>query len=86
MRYTGQNINICGTAVKQINRTAARKAYDRGEMIYINPCNMRLNGVWWTPMSLDNYEGLSFDVMINKHAYYSLSAEMGLYFNFFKKI
>lgn len=42
LRYKGEVLEMYGEKVKQVNKIAAKNAYERGETVYLLSCNMRL--------------------------------------------
>ena len=75
-----------GLELKQVNKTLARKLFNKGVTVYILPSNMRLNNTWGKPldtnqemydMTVDN-----FDKIVNSFEYYNCSNETGLYSHF----
>lgn len=89
MRYSGQIITLkdLGVRVKQVNKTTARKLYNKGKEIYLNSCNMCLNNPWTSPM-LASKElcGKDFDLMLIYFQNYNCDSERGRYANFFVEV
>ena len=83
MRYTDEYITIEDKSVKQVNKTVAKCLYDKGETVYLNACNMRLDNMWTSPIPLNNKAGEKFNTMVNAYEYYNCDNERGLYANFF---
>lgn len=89
MRYANEVITLrpAGVRVKQVNKTAARKAYNNGHTVYLNACNMRLNNPWTSPIPVHNEDNAtSFDSIVNSFEYYNCVAECGKYANFFVEV
>ncbi len=77
--------------MKKITKAEAKKLYESGKSIYLNPSKMRPNGVWHQAMkvskaSLDNKlsHAPSFDKLVNEYHYYNCNKEMGLVVHFYK--
>ena len=86
MRYTNEFIKIDNKQVKQINKLTAKKEYNKGNKIYLNACNMRLDNCWSLPISLDNKSGVKFTTILNEYEYYNCCNERGRYANFFIEV
>jgi hypothetical protein len=77
--------------MKKITRAEAKKLYDGGKSIYLNPSKMRPNSVWHKAMkvsksSLDNKlsDAPTFEKLVNEYRYYNCSKETGLLVHFYK--
>lgn len=77
--------------MQKITKAEAKKLYESGKSIYLNPSKMRTNSVWHQAMKvsksiLDNklYDAPSFDKLVNEYHYYNCSKETGLIVHFYK--
>jgi hypothetical protein len=52
MKYSNEYITINNKQVKQVNKTTAKKLFNKGETVFFHPCNMMLNNSWQKPMSI----------------------------------
>ena len=75
----------------KITKAQAKKLYESGKSIYLNPSKMRPNGIWHKAMkvskaSLNNKlsNAPSFEALVNEYAYYNTNKEMGLVVHFYK--
>ena len=75
-----------GLELKQVNKTVARKLFNKGVTVYILPSNMRLNNTWGKPLDINQemYDMTvdNFDKIVNSFEYYNCSNETGLYSHF----
>lgn len=69
--------------VQQISMPRARKLYERGVAIFMNPCNMRFDNVWTYPSLLQKSDNDSFESIVNSFIYYCCNAETGKYPRFY---
>lgn len=79
--------------VKQVTKTAAKKAFNKGETIWLHPCNMRLNNPWGIrPCPIDKEqafyvdESRAFEAVVNNFKYYNCDNERGKYPIYFIKV
>ena len=88
LRYKGEVLEMYGEKVKQVNKIAAKNAYERGETVYLLSCNMRPNNMWQSPCPVnknrDVYDS-TFENVINDYRYYNCDNERGKYPIFFIK-
>ena len=72
-----------GLELKQVNKTVARKLFNKGVTVYILPSNMRLNNTWGKPLDTNQemYD-MSFDKIVNSFEYYNCNNKTGLYTHF----
>ena len=75
----------------KITKAQAKKLYESGKSIYLNPSKMRPNGVWHKAMkvskaSLDNKlsNAPTFDKLVIEYSYYNTNKEMVLVVHFYK--
>lgn len=73
--------------VRQINKTTAKKLYDKGITIYMQSCNMRFDNVWQHPYDVSNdmqhTKGYTFEQICNNYTYYNCDNVRGKYPCFF---
>ena len=87
LRYQGQNFDFYGKKVKQVNKIAAKKAYERGKTVYLLACNMRPNNMWQGPCMINKRDSdISFENMVNYFTYYNCDNERGKYPIFFVEV
>lgn len=66
----------------RINKTKARKLFNKNIGIYIVPCKVACNfsNMWIQPFIINNQAGFSFDQLVNNFEYYNCNDnETGLY-------
>lgn len=75
----------------KITKAQARKLFEKGENIYLNPSKMRPNGVWHQALKTNKevltnklYTTPSFDILVNEYRYYNCTKETGLTVHFYK--
>jgi hypothetical protein len=75
----------------KITKAQARKLFEKGEDIYLNPSKMRPNGVWHQALKTNKevltnklYTTPSFDALVNEYRYYNCTKETGLTVHFYK--
>lgn len=73
--------------IKQVNKTVARKLYNKGIDVYLQSCNMLFNNVWQSAARINknnpDYNTYSFDTLVNEYTYYNCDNERGKYPCFF---
>lgn len=77
-----------GVMYERCTLTAARRAYDNGELVILAPVNASMfHGVnsLWIPIKNDwySYEGRTFKQVINSFEYYNLHQGAGNYTKYF---
>ena len=72
----------------RISKAAARKLYQRGEEIYMLPCKLNPEGMYFNPMGLqiDEENGSAFDSVVNAAEYYNCNYECGYYMAFYREV
>jgi hypothetical protein len=77
--------------MQKITKSEAKRMYDSGKEIYLNPSKMRPYGVWHNAMktSKKNSENTisdapTFEQLVNNYHYYNCNKEMGLVVHFYK--
>jgi hypothetical protein len=77
--------------MRKITRAEAKKLYEGGKSIYLNPSKMNPKGVWHQAMkvskaSLNNKlsDAPNFENLVNEYRYYNCSRETGLLVHFYK--
>lgn len=75
----------------KITKKEAKKLYDLGDVIYLNPSKLKLNNPWTSPMIaskniLNNpiVDAPTFENLINAFSYYNCSKETGNVVHFYK--
>ena len=90
LRYQGHNFEFYGKKVKQVNKIAAKNAYERGKTIYLLACNLRPNNVWQKPAAVNRnqwkLDTITFDNVVNTYIYYNCDNERGKYPIFFVEV
>ena len=89
LRYKGEIFEMYGKKVKQVNKVAAKKAYERCETIYMLACFMRPNNMWQSPapFNKDKYaEVVTFENCVYDYTYYNCDNERGKYPIFFVEV
>lgn len=92
MRYSGQIITLRnGIRVKQVNKTAARKAYNEGKKVWLNPCNLLPVNLWTSPCEISNSNSISimgatFEIQLSEFKFYNCDSERGKYANLFVEV
>ncbi len=79
MKYSNQTIKINGNAVKQISKPIARKLYNKGAILYIIPCNMRLTNKIEFPRKFTFKADGDFDKYVDRYTREICSPEYGKY-------
>lgn len=71
----------------RISKTAAKKLYNAGKEVYMLPCKLNPEGMYFNPMGLqiDEENGAKFDSVVNAATYYNCNYETGYYMNFYKE-
>ena len=75
----------------KITKLEAKKLYDDGKEIYLNPSKMRVKSVWHEALKVsksiaenDMYNAPTFEQLVNNYKYYNCNKEMGLVVYFYK--
>ena len=73
--------------MKQIDKRVARKAYDAGYTIWLQPSNLIFDNVWHYPASVSkngySYSGYTFEQVCNYYQAFNCDAQRGRYIHFF---
>ena len=72
--------------VKQVNKTTARKLWNKGVSIFLHPSKMRFDNPWQQPYLTSkstNNVSEDFDQVHNDYRYYNCDSERGKYIHFF---
>lgn len=84
-QYGGKTYNL-----QQVSRRTAKKAYDEGNMVFLQSCNMRWGNMWQHPCPISrdtSYNiGNSFESVVADYIYYNCDSERGLYPQYFIEI
>lgn len=77
-----------GQTFTRISKAAAKKLYERGEEIYMLPCKLNPEGMYFQPMGLqiDEENGSAFDSAVNAAEYYNCNYECGYYMAFYREV
>jgi hypothetical protein len=59
--------------MKRINKTEAKKLFNKGRKIFLVPGGANLNSKWITPYAITKRSG-SFDKLVNSFEYYNCHA------------
>lgn len=90
LRYQGEFFEIYGKKIKQVNKIAAKKAYERGETVYFLACNMHPNGRWQRPAPFNRnemvFDNVAFESCVSEYRYYNCDNERGKYPIFFVEL
>lgn len=72
-------------AVKQINKTIARKLYESGKTIYLQTSNFYPFGVWQNLMNVCKSDQVdsNFDYLCDSFRWYNCDNERGKYIHFY---
>ena len=79
MKYTNQTIKINGNAVKQISKPVARRLYNKGAVLYVIPCNMRMSNKIEFPRKFTFKEDGDFDKYVDKYTQQVCNWQYGKY-------
>ena len=69
--------------MRKITKAEAKKRYNKGEKIYLNPSKMRVNSFWWSAPSFTKRDEIErgndgdFEKLVNAFWYYNCNSEMG---------
>lgn len=73
--------------LQQVSRRTAKKAYNKGEIVFLQSCKMRWGNVWQRPCPISrniSYNiGNSFESVVANYIYYNCDNERGIYPNYF---
>ena len=89
LRYGNRVFEMYGEKVKQVNKIAAKNAYEHGETVYLLSCNMRPNNMWQSPCPINKeraHYGEDFECVVNSYIYYNCDNERGKYPIFFVEV
>lgn len=64
-------------AYKKINKTQARKLFERGDWVYLMPSKIPFDSKWVTPAVIHREYELSFDGAVDAFVYYNCNSETG---------
>lgn len=77
---------VYGRRIRRINKTAARKAYNKGVMIFMQSCNMPLESMWQSACPITPDGTTSFDSVVNAFQYYNCDSERGRYPHYYIEV
>lgn len=77
---------VDGRRFRRINKTAARKAYNKGEVIFMQSCNMPFESVWSSACQIVPDTATSFDSVVNAFQYYNCDSERGRYPHYYIEV
>jgi hypothetical protein len=84
-------VGVLMLKMEKITKAKAKKLYDNGIDIYLNPSKMNPNGVWHKAMKVSKpyfestiYDAPTFEQLVNNYNYYNCNKEMGLVVHFYK--
>lgn len=63
--------------LKKISKTTAKKAFERGETIYLLPSKVNLMNEWVKPFAIKLGEEQDFDKAYLNYWYYNTNSELG---------
>lgn len=65
--------------VIRINKTAARREYEKGRTLYVLPSRTRFDNAWIRPfqMEIARLDNADFDKVINEYEFYNCMRELG---------
>jgi len=64
--------------MKKINKSEARKLFNKGRVIYLVPAKANLRSPWVQPYGISKKSG-SFNKLVNSFEYYNCHAPFGNY-------
>ena len=72
----------------RINKAKARKEFENGNDLFILPCNVRLDSMWFEPVKINRFSWWNgkrtFDNIVNEFEYYNCNNnELGKYTSFY---
>ena len=80
MTFTDYN----GLSWARVNKTTARREYDKGANVVLCPSNLRPFTPWGCEAKTNNYNGYDFDTLVNAFKFYNcVNRETGRGVNFF---
>ena len=65
--------------MKRINKTEARKLWNKGRVIFLVPARANLRSAWIQPIGISKRQSGTFDKQINSFEYYNCHAPFGKY-------
>ncbi len=76
-----------GCVVEKITKQRAKRLYEDGEEVYLQPSNMPFDSMWMRPLNISFYtcEGADFDFILNEFRYYNCDNVRGKYIHFYIK-
>jgi hypothetical protein len=90
LRYSNKILSISGKNVKQVNIKVAEKAFNEGKLLWLHPCNMRINSPWQSPMPINKDKAFvgckSFTSVVEVYKNYNCDNERGKYPIFFVEV
>lgn len=73
--------------LEQVNKNTAKKQFEAGERVWVNPCNMKVFNIWSTLTYVTKSDMIDdFETFYNSYVYYNCNNEMGKYPVFFKQL
>jgi hypothetical protein len=77
MNYTETIFKIQGFECKRITATRAKKLYDSGYTIFILPCKLRPENMYWSPHNLNKEFDGDFERFVNYYRAMNCNFEVG---------
>lgn len=76
---------------RRIQKRAARKIYESGEIVYLCPCKLRPGEPWYpeVPITLSDgtrYAPVAFDNAVDQFEFYNCKGEAGSYASYYIKV
>lgn len=71
--------------MRKVNKSAARKAYNEGKVVYLIPCKARVGVFQPVAINIRNLDGHDFDATVNTFEYYNCCADLGAYAHYYLK-
>lgn len=76
-----------GTTYLRVSKARARRLYDIGTEICINPCNMSPESPWGQPMPISNKSDRAFDAVVTEYEVFTCAnRKVGLYAAFYAPV
>lgn len=70
---------------QRVSKPMAKQLYEEGNEVYMLPCNIRPEGMWFQPVLMP-MEELSFDKIVNAFRWYNCNKAMGYYPAFYIRV